>query len=430
MTQSKQKFPFTFLSALALLVTASATGCLSPTGGQWLRCPTPATIQTLSQYGFAVVVDDNLYADTVAGRNPFINLPAAQASFIQKLNQCDRTVDGDITNRNHWMFTAHKRHIAIAKALELSMNSELPFTLHLKQQRGAVANYASVWNYLKTTGIRAIVLSSLAQSGACCGTRVRLANGTIVANGAIAMPLFEVPAEALRRLHLSVNRDDLLESPMVGDGWEAREMIQTAIEQAILPSAANGDYVLDPEYAYISPRFVQLAPEGVANPRPDQVVRYNLDWALLLYGTLVHEMSHRLVGEHDTPDGNRDSSFGLYGAYYVQATALAHLLHRQHQNQGTARLPLNAPEEISLLSITKSLIDGAFVSRPADTAWEHGNFQAGRIYLSNFRVYREYCKQHVDERVMELFGSKYDYPRCWADGSSSNFIGAAQPEQI
>ncbi len=124
--------------------------------------------------------------------------------------------------------------------------------------------------------------------------------------------------------------------------------------------------VLDPECAFISPRYVQLAPEGIANPRPEQLVRYNLDWALQLYGTLVHEMSHRLVGPHDDPTLTRDSSLGLHDAFYVQATALAHLLDRQHRHQGTAALPLNISEEISLLSITRSLMDEAFVTRPVD----------------------------------------------------------------
>jgi len=409
------------------LLLGGLSACLSPTGAQWLRCPSPATIQTLSQYGFAVIANDNLYLETVAGRNPVLELPAAQAFFIQKLNQCDRSIDGDITNRNHWMFGPYKRHIAIAKALELAMNAEVPFTLRLKQQRGALARYASVWNYLKTTGIRAVVLSSHARTASCCGTRVRLANGVIVPNGAMAMPLFEVPAEALRRLRLAPNRDDRLESPVVGDGWDAFEMLESAITGAILPGAPHGDYVLHPEYAYISPRYVQLGPEGVADPRPEQLVRYNLDWVFQLYGTLVHEMAHRLVGPHDGAQ-ERDSSLGLQGAFYVQATALAHLLDRQHRNQGTARLPLNVAEELSLLSVARSLVDGAFVTRPDDSEWRHGEFEAGRIYLANFRVYRQYCEQHIDERVMALFGAKYDYPRCWADGSSSNFLDAAPAE--
>jgi hypothetical protein len=322
------------------------------------------------------------------------------------------------------MFGPYRRHIAIAKALELAMNAEVPFTVHLKQNRDAIARYASVWSYLKTTGVRAVVLSSHARSASCCGTRVRLASGVLVPDGAMAMPLFEVPAEALRRLHLAPNRDDRLESPLVGDGWNAHVVLETAIQGAILPGAPHGDYVLNPEYAYISPRYVQLGPEGVVNPRPEQLVRYNLDWSFQLYGTLVHEMAHRLVGPHDSLQ-ERDSTLGLHGAYYVHATALAHLLDRQHRNQGTARLPLNVAEEISLLTVARTLIDGAFALRPEDSEWRHGDFEAGRIYLANFRVYRQYCEQHIDERVMALFGAKYDYPRCWADGSSSNFLDAA-----
>jgi hypothetical protein len=89
-------------------------------------------------------------------------------------------------------------------------------------------------------------------------------------------------------------------------------------------------------------------------------------------------MAHRVVGPHDAPL-ERDSSLDLYGAAYVQATARAHLLDRQHRNQGTARLPLNVPEEISLLSVARSLVDGAFVDRPEDSEWVHGEFEAGCI---------------------------------------------------
>lgn len=395
------------IAALWGMILLFASGCSLPMNFFWQVCPTEETINALESYQFAVVEDDKIYDQIVSQGEKPIALKPLQESYVQILKNCNLTASIDLTSPSHWIYSKEARVIAATKALELAMAKGEP--IQLKTGPETWKMYGTLWNYLLETDVHLVIITSKEKNSGCCAGDLQLADEKLIENGSVVLPQFEIPLKGL--IYYATSADAV---PGEHTIFSSSAIFQDKTFNELLTLYGLPVQGYQPEYAVTAAKFYNYTPDGLDPSKPENQIPQPMDWAVALYGTLLHEMSHRKVGKHNC--GNKDNSIDDAGAYYIHFKALDRILHYQANPKDTFPF-LNPSEELVVVRTVRGLLDGVFCE-PKD--WPN-KFTASGQYIEKYDGYWKYCEGKIDPKIIESLKYKFEFTECWKDVSITKF---------
>lgn len=390
-----------------------------PTMSEFIeRCPTETAMAQLDAADIAVA--DGFFGHFVAlavSEDPDSTFPLDpfEQLFQNIVAECDEAVT-DPTDPDHWVHSKNVRTIALAKALELSMMPGPSFQVRVGNPEMGPApwkTFSTVFEFLESTGVKMIVLHQINDEPAqCCVGGVELSGGTVVANAMAFFPQFGIPIDHLVAHYTNPDVDPDNRTIMTGSSYEISWLLD------LMGFEPSVDY--DPAYAFNSKKLFKEVTEDESSYVP-----FSADWFVQLYGTLAHEMSHRVVGAH-TCNFSQDTRLSEGGAFHVHYRVLARLLAAQNvltpkyiglipALEYLASHPkLNDVEEMSVIRVMQKMAEGA-VCEP-EPYEESG---PASVYLYTYEEdYPPTCQDKVSEWAwVQLEWNDSEFPRCWADVS-------------